>query len=298
MNLRELVETLSSASEKNKLYPGAGATWLLLSIFGAVVVIFGEGESLEKAERAVKVAGLAFPVAIALWQVGSFWDDWLFDPIFKPATDDVLPWIGRTMRDARHAAAWFLKHGPRPMGKLKVAEIEGVYQRAEKLYKDTNAWTQKVKPRLEWSKFCRSLIVLPLAVFLYDTFQRQLPRLTAPANVLKEFAWLAESTAAWSSLTLAIILAGLYVWLRVRHLEELYRLVVPGGDAVFQSIECFGGFDFDDTSEIQGDGYLLFVSRLEAQRVYRPGCLTAKSLEFLHNCPADEWQPHQLHVGS
>jgi hypothetical protein len=40
-----------------------------------------------------------------------------------------LPWIGRTMRYARHAAAWFLKHGPRPMGKLKVAEIEGVQTR-------------------------------------------------------------------------------------------------------------------------------------------------------------------------
>lgn len=298
MNLSELVESLSTASEKNRLYPGSIATWLLLAACGALVVIIGEGQSLEKAERCVSVAGLAFPAAIALWQVGSFWDDWLFDPVFKPATDHVLPWIGREMRDARRAAASFIKNGPRRQGTPKTEEIVGIYQRAERLYKTTNAWKQKVQPRLEWSKFFRSLILLPLSVFLYDTFQRQLPHLTAPDNVLKEFAWLGRTGAAWSSLTLAIIFAGLYVWLRVQHLEELYRLVGRGGDAVFESVECFRGFDVDGEYEILCDGYLAFVSRLEVHRVYRPGCLTARSLEFLHSCPMDQWQRQDVSAGS
>src|SRR5262245_31293073 len=111
----ETTETAMRIGEANRKYPGAAGTWLVIAVFGVVVVIMGGETPSKKFEQALTVASIvALPVALALWRIAAFWDDWLFDPVFGPKTDDVFGfrWLGKKMRGARREAAQHLKNFP------------------------------------------------------------------------------------------------------------------------------------------------------------------------------------------
>jgi hypothetical protein len=52
---------------------------------------------------ALDAFGIVVPITIATYRLGTFIDDWLFDPLFEPKTDSVLRWLGSRMREARES---------------------------------------------------------------------------------------------------------------------------------------------------------------------------------------------------
>jgi hypothetical protein len=234
---------------------------------------------LEAAQTALNVFGIVVPVTIAIYRLGTFLDDWLFDPLFEPKTDAALWWLGSGMREARARAAYFMETGMRDWNRKCETQIEGIYGRAKRLYGEkTEQWKERIKLPLEISKAARCFIIPLVLVFAYNHWPEFLPRLTAPDNVFRAFAFLARPWVEWSSVILAATACTLYVVFRLDHMQKLYSLVVS--DAEFRVALCPSP-STSEKVEFSCEGCVLIINQPKIRRLIRKGFDAEKLLQTL-----------------
>ena len=77
----------------------AGSAYVLVVLWavGLIVLVVDDLQrtghvrgTLEEAQTALNVFGIVVPLTIAIYRLGTFLDDWLFDPLFEPKTDAAL----------------------------------------------------------------------------------------------------------------------------------------------------------------------------------------------------------------
>ena len=79
----------------------------------------------EVIKRSLELLSLASPATIALYRQGNFWDDYVFDMLFNPKTDEHWHWLSGVMRDVRAKAARCLRTELVEKGKKKIADHRG-----------------------------------------------------------------------------------------------------------------------------------------------------------------------------
>jgi hypothetical protein len=257
----------------------AGSAYVLLVLWAGGLIVFivdylrRTGYVHLDLEKALTVFGIVVPLTIAIYRLGSFLDDWLFDPLFDPKTDTNLWWLGKGMRTARARAAIFLESGSKEWKRESKTKIEGLYLRAKKLYgESTPQWEQRIKLPLEISKAARCFVIPLGLVFIYDFWPGFLPRLATSNNVFRVFAFLGEPWAQWSSIALAAGTCLLYVGFRLDHMKKLYALVVSDSEFKYASIASACKY-----AEFSCDGCLLVIGESEIRRIVRKGCDVEKS---------------------
>jgi hypothetical protein len=280
----ELVEFWEKLGKLNNRL--AGSKYVALVIWGCgtcsmILVKAGGAGIFELAKKAVEILFLVIPLTIIVYRLGSFWDDWLFDPIFKPEMDKLFQSLGDGMRIARSQAAWFLETGSREQEKDDKPTIKDIYKKAATLYEGTKKWEERITRPLELSKVCRSFIMPLVLVFLYDLFFKQRLQLSVqPNSVFHAYAFLGTEWAKWSSIVVAAILTLLYLRLRLHHLHEMYNLVYSE-DSDFKIAVGFGPLSLDKAYELFASGCLLFVTRSEIRLIARKDSRLPIALDFL-----------------
>lgn len=127
---------------------------------------------------------------------------------------DLLPGAHMLMYASRAAAAKQLGASDR---------TKGLHETAEKLFSHTDAWADKVKPVMVWSKAARTVAVLLMGLTVYGSlyYSHDFPVYTPAWRdfVVKLLLW-------WPLPLLVSMLALLvYLTLRVHHMNVLYALV-------------------------------------------------------------------------
>lgn len=243
---------------------------LLLWLGGAALVHF-------EFEKVIKLSFIVSALTYLLYRLGSSLDDLVFDGIFKPETDEhpLLKRLGADMRAARRNAACFLETGEkncvdhhREYEKRKPHRPprEEIYKKAENLYGGGADWEKKVEPMLRLSKAARCFVIPLALIFMYDNWPNFLPRMTAPKNLFAAFTFLALPSAKWLSLAACLGLFLAYIYLRLAHMEALYRLVPD--QAVLKRVQLQPQLELHGPEEtVYDDACLFFVSSTELRQV-------------------------------
>jgi hypothetical protein len=269
--MSEVLGTLKKFKDVSDKLAGSAYVMLLLWAGGLVVLIIYDSKStghvhVDLAE-VLGVFGVIVPLTIALYRLGTFLDDWFFDPLFEPKTDATLRWLGLRMREARARAAFFLESGRTDWSWECKAQVEGIYGRAKKLFGEkTPQWQRHIKLPLEISKAARCFIIPLVLVFIYDRWPDFLPRLTVSDNLFRAYAFLANPAAEWLSIILAAVMCALYVKFRLDHMETLYTLVFS--DSVFkQALTPIASSS--ESHEFSCEGCLIVIGRFRVAQIIR-----------------------------
>ena len=273
----ESAETFGKARELESNLPGFFLVWLSLSIFGVVsLVVIRPNDLSEVMKRSLEFVSLAVPLTIALYRLGNFWDDYVFDAFFSPKTDEYWHWLGSGMRTARGQASAYLRTGSR---EAEPQAMKGIYRLAKELYEGSDQWNQRVKRPLELSKTIRSFIMPLSLIALYDLFHEQVIVVQAQNSLLNDYAFLAEPLTGKICAALAIAATFLYLWLRVKHMREMYDLVVSRETAVHFTRDPALRANYAET--LVGSGCLVSIGCTEAHFFCRRNSPVAKSLLLL-----------------
>jgi hypothetical protein len=229
----------SYAKEKAKKVPGLGLVAAVLSALIAVIL------HKSSSDFDIWLVGVIWALAYGFYRLGSCLDKKVFDPLYSERKDFPTPppsWHivhfvhflrrslyllagslpgAKELRKTREKAAKMLHEAAKTSNPHTST---GIYKTAEKLFGKSDDWDQKVKPLLNLSKAARTFVIPLALILLYDVLY-----------VLNDWpapnCWLAGSLV-WSALSpwpaallILIIFLLLYVWLRVRYMIALYKLI-------------------------------------------------------------------------
>ena len=88
----DLIDIREKLMKLNEHLAGSKYVGLLIWIVGICGVLMSHPvAAVDVVKSSAEMLLFVVPMTIALYRLGSFWDDWLFDPIFKPETDELIP---------------------------------------------------------------------------------------------------------------------------------------------------------------------------------------------------------------
>ena len=227
-----------------------------------------------------KVVGLFLGsslLTIVLYHLGSSLDPLLYGRLFSPKTDEYpfLNWVGSPMRKARLRAAWFIETGEKELPEsYKPTKVEGTHKKAEALYNDTPKW-KKQRKWVEASKAFRTLIIPCFLVAVYYAWLEFWPKWTQSDSLLEVLTFLPKSWTPYVFCALACILFLLYVRYRLRHVKELYNLVISE-DSRFEEARLQKKLPFKVSEELFGKGCLFLITESEFKRIFHKDCSVQK----------------------